>query len=778
MFENYAYADAIELYEYVLKKNPANNRIIRNLADASIKTDDPERIEKYLKRLMNAGQMRNEDYLHLALAFQRNNKRDSALIYFNKFDEVAASDKRGERFKASVNSYKSFFDESDSYTFSNAPFNTPASDFSLCQFNEGFIMVSAAGGNKFTPSRHLWDGKRWLDLWLVNPIGDPPPKKLHKNINSRYNEGPSSWLPEKKQLAFTRNSVYDGEVKRSADHVNKLAIFFVKQTEKGFGNVKPFVHNNPEYSVGHPAFASGGNKLYFVSDKPGGFGGTDIWVCTRTDSAWSEPVNLGPKINTSGNEMFPCVYNDSLLLFASNGWGGMGGLDVFSAEFSGDSLMTAENPGAPLNSAFDDFSWLMLPGAKSGYISSNRPGGKGGDDIYSYTYRPVPTSILVNDSRSGKPIEGALVSFTSKGRIVASATTNSSGNARVMLKPCNDFKANITAEKYPEHHFETKSDCPINASSELQFQLKQPSVRIICFDKYLNTPLSSAKITLRHQEAGVMKEQFFTASAAGEKEALLLPCQTYEVIAEKEGMPSVSSTFTAPCKQNEPDREIRLGTGIPPKRGVQVTIVVKEEQNGDPINNARLRILDLKTGEIFDAMTDQSGTYQTVIPENTEIMVSSSAIGYFSTSKSKTELKILKGSKKIDTELKLLQLREGGIIALEGIFYDLDKADVRADAAKVLDYIVSVMQENPGMRIELGSHTDSRGSDSYNLDLSEKRAASAAAYIVSKGIQIDRIVGKGYGETRLKNKCSNGVKCTDDEHQENRRTEIRILDMD
>jgi outer membrane protein OmpA-like peptidoglycan-associated protein len=123
-------------------------------------------------------------------------------------------------------------------------------------------------------------------------------------------------------------------------------------------------------------------------------------------------------------------------------------------------------------------------------------------------------------------------------------------------------------------------------------------------------------------------------------------------------------------------------------------------------------------------------------------------------------------------------LREGGIIALEGIFYDLDKAEVRPDAAKVLDYVISVMLENPGMSIELGSHTDSRGSDAYNLELSEKRAASAAAYIVSKGITANRIVGKGYGETRLKNKCSNGVKCTDEEHQENRRTEIRILDMD
>jgi outer membrane protein OmpA-like peptidoglycan-associated protein len=157
--------------------------------------------------------------------------------------------------------------------------------------------------------------------------------------------------------------------------------------------------------------------------------------------------------------------------------------------------------------------------------------------------------------------------------------------------------------------------------------------------------------------------------------------------------------------------------------------------------------------------------------------LASSRVGFFSTSKSRSTIDVSKADRKIIRDLKLLRLKEGGVIALEGIFYDLAKFDIRSDAMPVLDYVVQVMEENPLMKIELGSHTDAQGSDAENLILSEKRAKAAAEYIISKGIQAGRISGKGYGETQLKNKCGNGVKCPDKLHQKNRRTEIRIDDF-
>jgi outer membrane protein OmpA-like peptidoglycan-associated protein len=348
----------------------------------------------------------------------------------------------------------------------------------------------------------------------------------------------------------------------------------------------------------------------------------------------------------------------------------------------------------------------------------------------------------------------------------------------MVLKPCNTYQVTIEANHYPIHKKEVTIDCPIRPDSEVKILLKRPVLKAYAFDKYQNTDMSDAVLTLIDLTNTTAEAGLGLSDSKGEAIFDLEPCHEYEIKLEKKGLPSVSNKFKAPCKEGEKDVEMRLGTGIAPLRGVLVRLKVMEEQNGDPVNNARIRLFNTQTQEIIEVMTDQTGAYETVVKEGTSWMVNSSRIGYFSTSKSKSTIDVKKGSKRIDVDLKLLQLREGGIIALEGIFYDLNKSDVRADAAKVLDYVVVVMDENPSLKIELGSHTDSQGSDAYNLTLSEARALSAEVYIVSKGVVKSRIVGKGYGETRLKNKCANGVKCSDDLHQENRRTEIRILDFE
>ncbi len=116
-------------------------------------------------------------------------------------------------------------------------------------------------------------------------------------------------------------------------------------------------------------------------------------------------------------------------------------------------------------------------------------------------------------------------------------------------------------------------------------------------------------------------------------------------------------------------------------------------------------------------------------------------------------------------------------IQVQNIYYDFDKWDIRPDAAERLDHVVTLMNDNPGLSVELGSHTDSRGDDDYNMELSDKRARSAVAYIVSEGIDSTRITAKGYGESQLVNRCRNGVNCSEEEHQRNRRTELRITGM-
>ncbi len=124
--------------------------------------------------------------------------------------------------------------------------------------------------------------------------------------------------------------------------------------------------------------------------------------------------------------------------------------------------------------------------------------------------------------------------------------------------------------------------------------------------------------------------------------------------------------------------------------------------------------------------------------------------------------------------IELEKARVDKRIQIQNIYYDYDKWDIRADAAERLDQVVTLMNDNPGLKVELGSHTDSRGNDLYNKELSQKRAAAAVAYIVSEGVDSTRITARGYGESQLTNRCRNGASCTDAEHQQNRRTELRI----
>jgi outer membrane protein OmpA-like peptidoglycan-associated protein len=203
-----------------------------------------------------------------------------------------------------------------------------------------------------------------------------------------------------------------------------------------------------------------------------------------------------------------------------------------------------------------------------------------------------------------------------------------------------------------------------------------------------------------------------------------------------------------------------------------------DEQTGAPVPSAKVIIKNKQDKTEQEYFADANGELEAVAREDAELEIRATRVGYFSTSRSKTAIKVPKGQKSMLETLKLLKLAEGGIIALEGIFYDLNKIEIRKDAAKVLDYVYQVLLENPTMVIEMGSHTDARDSDERNMKLSEGRAASAVAYIVAKGIEASRITSKGYGETQLKNKCGNGVKCPEAMHQENRRTEIRIVSFD
>jgi len=211
---------------------------------------------------------------------------------------------------------------------------------------------------------------------------------------------------------------------------------------------EPFFLNSEKYSVGHPALSPDGNTLYYISDSEGGYGGTDIWACSRSDGKWGEPINLGRSINTTGNEMFPFLADNGDLYFASDGHPGFGGLDIFVTHQINDSTwLQPRNMNQPVNSSYDDFSLCISKNNMYGIFSSNRPGGLGNDDLYLFRRLPhvkiLPNYYLsgyVKDKMILKPINNATVFFMDREKnSVLILKTDSNGYYRTQIEPGKSY---------------------------------------------------------------------------------------------------------------------------------------------------------------------------------------------------------------------------------------------------------------------------------------------------------------------------------------------------
>lgn len=387
---------------------------------------------------------------------------------------------------------------------------------------------------------------------------------------------------------------------------------------RGAGFTQPIwmpVNEDENWYNTSPAFSPDGEVLYFASTRPGGYGGLDLYKATKlANGDFGNAVNLGPNINTPGNEMFPRPVADGKFFFSSDGHPGYGKLDLFVAELDESGAQVIKNLGENFNSIQDDFGIYFTEYPKEGYISSNREGGVGNDDIY-YFEDKTPAPKIVN----------VLLNVFTKQRVAG-----------------------------------------------------EP-----------DAVLEQARVVLYDGQNKQMDGNF--SNSTGRVRFTLSPEENYTIIASKSGYFSKSVPYTTNGKTPDP---------------------------------------------------------ATLVQDVTNIT--------------------------LDTTIVLDQLILDKSIVLENIYYDLDKADIRPDAAIELDKLVAILKDNPTIRIELSSHTDDRSSDAYNLDLSQRRAQSAVDYIVSQGISQDRLVAKGYGETQLIIENAQ----TEEEHQTNRRTEFKVISIE
>lgn len=614
-FDRGQFQSAIELYEQVLKKNSNDAEANFYIAEAYRQSNRLQEAEPFYKKAIDRGMKNDSIFLFHALALKSNGKYEEARDEVERQLKVVEDEamlKRTQEEMDNLDHLSMVRAKKNFYRVKNLDdINTAAAEYAPV-YNDGELyFTSSRGIDKIykatgTPFTDIYKVKTQganVDTTSVQDLGD-----LINEYN--INEGCVTFSPDGQTMIFAKGN--SGKKKGTAD----VNLYISSNRRDGWTEPRMLNINNPGFWDSSPAFSRDGKTLYFASNRPGGYGGTDIYSAKRNSRGrFYRVTNLGPEVNTAGNEMFPYISDDGFMYFSSDGHPGFGGLDLFVAKRR-NGKTEVENLGQPMNSVADDFG-LYLFKADRGFFTSNRDGGKGDDDIYTF----------VNEDPDLKIVNYYLAGVT-------------------MTHDDNDQLAVL------------------------------PNVEV----KLLDAQGKTLDETITEDDGKFLFRVY--------------EHERYNLVGEKRG-------------------------------GKDQYLITRAKFStvGKSVNR--------------DTLTQLVTDIQ------------------------------------FDTLLVLEKIEKNKIFVLENIYYDLDKSEIREDAARELDKLVTILEDNPELKIELSSHTDDRADDDYNMKLSQRRAKAAVDYIISQGIAPDRLIAKGYGETRL---IIPNAK-TEEEHQVNRRTEFKILEV-
>lgn len=691
MYGKTAYAEAAELYEKALQKGDFPDAELK-LADSYRRMNNLVKAEKYYNLALEKApdKFGPEERLHFAQVLKANEKYEEAKAMLEAYLELQPSDLLAQNILHSCDSAICFRQETLNYQVKKLKHPEKlASAFSPVLYKNGLLYVAETKSGR----QYEWTGYSYLHLYYSDVTEDSLAgfEELPGKINSRYHEGPSTFSPDGSTLWFTRSFMEKNRVQKNDQDVNHLGIYTTRLVKGKWKNIQPFPYNDRNYSTGHPTLSADGKHLFFISDKPGGFGGTDIYTSQKTEEGWSEPRNLGPEINSPGNEMFPTtsvVEGEEFLYFSSDGHKGMGGLDIFRTELNSAGTTSVEHPGRPINSPGDDFSFILSEDGHSGYFSSNRDSKSGKDELYSF----------------------------------------------IQLKP----------EFYLDGQV-------INGLS--------------------GTTLPWAKLVLRDLTTG--KEYPLNAGREGRFRKRLEKDHKYKLFAWKDEFDADSIEFsTAELKPGE-----RIHVELKPQPYAYIEGLVLNKQTGKPVEDAVVDVHIPCLKKKMTIKTKNGGKYRVKVDRTKECVVTGKKQNFYADTKEIVPA-MFADTNVVVSELTIEKIEVNKTIRLDHIYYDYNSANLTKDAVSEVDKLVNLLKRNPEIHIEISSHTDSRGGDSYNLKLSQKRAEAVVAYIISKGIDPARLTAKGYGESMLLNDCKNGAPCSEEEHQYNRRTEFKVMTIE
>jgi len=459
-YRNKQLEQAIELYYQAYLENPHNYRILKGLVLSNQQLDRTEEAENWMQKIVEQDKHTTNDMYLYAELLLANDKYNEAETWFTRFADLNPYDnktKEGKEFYSWLKELKS----KSSFKIVSVSLNTVGSEIGSCPYKNGIVFSS----DGFDKNGLRVSFETDLDLFYatqIRPAVFEQPVLFAEKVNTSYNDGPVSfdkntglmyvncYAPKKAEFEegelFYHMQIVIGELKNGIWRV-------------GHG----FFFNDPKFTVCHPNVSNDGQILFFSSDINGGYGGADIYFCYKDSNGnWSFPYNLGPDVNSTGNEFFPFLGNDNTLYFSSDGHEGIGGYDVFKATPENGVYKNVKNLGFGLNSAKDDVSVFVDSTGNSGYVSSNRAGGVGLFDIYHFKdqYIPVIISGEVKDMETRVTATGVLIEIhNEKGETVKHGETDAAGKFRFETLKNQAFSIVIRSDEfeYLENKLNTKA---------------------------------------------------------------------------------------------------------------------------------------------------------------------------------------------------------------------------------------------------------------------------------------------------------------------------------
>ncbi|SFO41206.1 WD40-like Beta Propeller Repeat, partial [Paenimyroides ummariense] len=428
--DQWAYIDAMNIYEKVAKRGYVSKDLLEKLGDAYYFNARYAEAEKHYERLFTeyaSEAPASEYYYRYAQTLQHTGKEAEAKNYYNQFVSKAGSNtqiaqirKNEAQLKAQIQENSGRYDQ-----VNNLATNTQFADYGSYVHNNQLYFTSARDTGSLHKREHTWTGNAFTSLYSVASTATKDDKvtRLKGKVKSPLNESTAVITKDGNTMYFTRNNYINNERKYDSNKNTNLKIYRAENVNGKWENVTELSFNMDGYNTAHPTLSQDEATMYFSSDRPGGFGGSDLWqVAIHPSGAFGGPVNMGSGINTEMRETFPYVTETGELYFSSDGRVGLGGLDVYATKLDRNSNPgEIHNVGAPINSNADDFAYYIDPATKQGFFSSNRDGGKGNDDIYSfYETKPLQLECIqkllltVVDSKTRNIITDANVTLYDK----------------------------------------------------------------------------------------------------------------------------------------------------------------------------------------------------------------------------------------------------------------------------------------------------------------------------------------------------------------------------